>query len=441
MMEAVFTPAWSIVQILHINPVCESGSDMSAKSILFINQHYYPEHVAAGQILTDLAEHLAAGGFEVTVLCGRGGYTGESITSPKEEKHNGVNIRRLRTTDLGRSSTLGRLTDYATFFVQALIYTLWHSKNDYVITLTTPPLINVLGAILQKVRNQKYGIWAMDLHPDAEVALGMIDSDSLVAQLLHRLNNIGYRNANFVIAIGDYMKQNIEKKGVSNSCLHVIPVWNKKEEVYPVPREENPLLKELGLGDRFVVMYSGNAGLFHRFDEVLELMRKLKGHSEIYFLFVGRGPKREQIVSYADRHNIKNFKYTDYFPRSKIKYSLSLADVHLLTLNREIAGIAVPSKLYGIMGVGRPVLMIGPRSSEPADTISDEQIGKVVEPKQKEEGVDMDAVHTLKNALMELHENGSSRKEFGKRGREAFLKRYEQEVACSAWADLLHQIS
>lgn len=410
-------------------------------SILFINQHYYPEYVSAGQHLTDLAEYLAGHGFEVTVLCGRGGYTGESTASPRRERHNGVDIRRLHTTDFGRSSTIGRVTDYATFFAQSLLYTLFLPEYDYVITLTTPPLINVVGYVLRKIRGQKYGIWAMDIHPDIEVSLGMMKSGSITARVLHSLNDKAYRNADFVVALGDYMKKKIIEKGVSDGHLNKIPVWNKKEEVCPICREQNDLVEKVGVDGKFVVMYSGNAGLIHRFDEVMEVMSRLKRHSEIYFLFVGGGPRKKEICNYADRYNIRNFEYYSYFPRDQIKYSLSIADVHLLTFRHEMAGLAAPSKVYGIMGVGRPVLMVGPRASEPAQTIMDENIGRVIEPSLEKDGVDTEAADELEDAIMELYENEDQRRTLGKRGREAFLKKYRANVVCSKWLDLLNKLN
>ena len=414
---------------------------MGMKSILFINQHYYPEYVSAGQHLTDLAEYLAAEGFRVKVLCGKGGYTGESKSSPKKEKHNGVHIRRLSTTDFGRSSTLGRITDYATFFTQALLHVLL-SRADYdcVVTLTTPPLVNVIGAILKKVRDQKYGIWAMDLHPDAEVALGMIDTDGLIARVLHLMNNIGYRNADFVVALGRYMKKEIEKKGVDTSNVHTIPMWNKKEEVHPIPKEQNKLIDDLGLQDKFVVMYSGNAGLGHRFGEVLEMMRRLKNVPDIFFLFVGEGPRKEQIRQYTNRHDIQNFRYLSYFPRDMIKYSLSIADVHLLTLRHEMAGIVAPSKIYGIMGVGRPVIMVGPMNSEPAHTIKKEKVGQVIEPAVQCDVVDMRAARELEEVIVDLYEDENRRNVLGKRGRKVFMTKYEREKVCSDWSDKMDSI-
>ncbi|MFB6249162.1 MAG: glycosyltransferase family 4 protein [Salinibacter sp.] len=403
-------------------------------SLLFVNQHYYPDFASTAQHLTDLAEHLDDRGFEVHVLCSAGHYLSGSMDVPLEETHNGVHIHRVRATAFGRDSIVGRLTDYASFFLQVLWRVLTGPRYDYVVTLTTPPLIALVGTLAQMVRGQPYGIWSMDLHPDAEVAVGMLSPGRGLTRLLHALNNWAYRRADFVVDLGPYMKQRLRDKGVPDGRLHTVPVWNKKEEVYPIPENENPLVDEVGLDDRFVIMYSGNAGLGHRFDEVLSAMRHFDDHPEIFFLFVGSGPRKEEIVAFAEEHDLSNFRYLPYFPRDQIKYSLSLADVHLLTLYNDMAGVAVPGKLYGILAAGKPVLMLGPEASDSGATILEHDVGVVVDPRREAipERAFIEAVDAL-------HANDHRREEMGRRGRTVFLDHFEQRVCCEQWTELLNQ--
>ena len=407
----------------------------SRPSLLFVNQHYYPDFASTGQHLTDLAEYLASEGYDVSVLCSQGKYLAGALEVPKREVHNGVTIRRVKATSFGRGTHIGRLADYASFYLQVLLRVLSGRRYDYVVMLTTPPLLGFLGSLARKLRGQRYGIWSMDLHPDAEEALGMLEPDQVVTKMLHTFNDAGYRNADFVVDLGEYMKRRIEAKGVDAERLHTVPVWSRQDEIEPLPREENPLLKDWGLGDKFVVMYSGNAGLAHRFDEVLAAMRALKDHPAIFFLFVGGGPRKQEIIDFAEAHGIENFQYLDYLPREQLRYSLSAADVHLLTLRSDMAGIAVPGKLYGIMAAGRPVLMVGPEASEPAQTILSERVGAVVDP----DSVD-DADAQIVTMLERLYADLELREEQGMRGRAAFLRSYEQKVACAMWDDLFQHV-
>jgi len=403
-------------------------------SLLFVNQHYYPDFASTAQHLTDLAEHLDDDGFEVHVLCSAGHYLSGSMDVPLEETHNGVHIHRVRATAFGRDSVLGRLTDYASFFLQALWRVLTGPRYDSVVTLTTPPLIALVGAIARMVRDQAYGIWSMDLHPDAEVAVGMLGPGQALTRFLHALNNWAYRRADFVVDLGPYMKRRLRDKGVPDDRLRTIPVWNKKDEVYPIPDAENPLVNEVGLEDRFVIMYSGNAGLGHRFDEVLAAMKHFDGHPEIFFLFVGSGPRKEEIVAFAEEHDLSNFRYMSYFPREQIKYSLSLADVHLLTLYNDMAGVAVPGKLYGILAAGKPVLMVGPEASDSGETILEHDVGTVVDPQGRG-----DAPDRLIEAIETLYANPERRAEMGERGRRVFLDHFEKGGCCEQWAGLMER--
>lgn len=410
---------------------------MSARpTLLFVNQHYYPDFASTGQHLTDLAEYLAAEGYDVSVLCSQGKYLAGALEVPSRETHNGVKIRRVRATSFGRGTHIGRLVDYASYYLQVLLRMLAGRSYDYVVMLTTPPLLGYVGSVAKKLRGQRYGIWSMDLHPDAEEALGMLSEDQAVTKLLHALNNAGYRNADFVVDLGTYMKRRIVAKGVDPERLHTVPVWSRQDEIEPLSREENPLLEEWGLTDKFVVMYSGNAGLAHQFDDVLAAMQALKNHPEIFFLFIGGGPRKQEIIDFAEAHGIENFRYLDYLPREQLRYSLSAADVHLLTLRSDMAGIAVPGKLYGIMAAGRPVVMVGPEESEPAQTILTERTGAVIDPDNVP-----NAAEQIVEAFQTLHSKVELREEQGMRGRAAFLRSYEQDVACALWDDLLQHVA
>ena len=404
---------------------------MSPTRLLLVNQHYFPDVASTGQHLTDLAEHLAREGYAVEVLTGRGRYIAGRMDVPEREVRNGVSIRRLRTTSFGRGSNLGRIVDYLSFYLRVLATLLFERRRDGVLFLTTPPLLSFLGAIARVVRRQRYGIWSMDLHPDAEIASGMIRGDSVVARLLEWANATGYRKADFVIDLGRYMKARIVAKGVAPERTHTVHVWSAKEEISPVPREENPLIDELGLRDKFVVMYSGNAGVVHDFRDICGAMRQLKDDPRIYFLFVGDGPRRAEIEEFARAHASRNFQYRGYFGREQLRYSLSLADVHLISLREPFVGISVPGKLYGIMASGRPALFVGPKACESVETIIESACGAVADP---EAG---DAVGKMIETLRVWQRDPVLVQALGSNAREAFERTFERDFGCRAIEDVV----
>ena len=401
-------------------------------SLLFVNQHYWPDVASTGQHLADLAEHLAAEGYEVSVLASRGKYVKGKVPAPLEEVRHGVTIRRIRTTGFGRARHLGRLMDYATFYLQALGTLLGGAKRyDGVVFLTTPPLLAFLGAIAKRVRGQRYGVWSMDLHPDAEIASGMLKASSLPARVLEWMNGVGYRQADFVVDLGLHMKARIAAKGVRPERTHTVHVWNRKEEVEPTAREANPVIDELGLRDKFVIMYSGNAGLVHEFGPILEAMRLTKDDPRLSWLFVGDGPRRAEIERHIAGHGIRNAMYRGYFPREQLRHSLSVGDAHLISLRPQFVGISVPGKLYGIMASGRPAIFVGPERSESGETVLEAGCGIVVDP------ASADAAGRIVATVRGWAERPAVAAAMGERGRAAFLAGYEREACCAQWGSVI----
>jgi glycosyltransferase involved in cell wall biosynthesis len=191
------------------------------------------------------------------------------------------------------------------------------------------------------------------------------------------------------------------------------------------------LIDELGLRAKFVVMYSGNAGLVHEFGPILDAMRLTKEDSRIYWLFVGDGPRRAEIEDFIRSNGIQNATYRGYFPREQLRYSLSVADAHLISLRAEFVGISVPGKLYGIMASGRPAIFVGPAESDSGETILHSDCGLVVDVAKGE------GASNLAKIILTWADNKMGTAALGERGREAFLREYERDGCCAQWERLL----
>src|SRR3954452_22418410 len=182
--------------------------------LLFVNQYYWPDHASTAQHLTDLAEGLAAEGNECHVVCSQGGYRPGSERPPRNEVHNGVHIHRVPATALGRRSTLTRMADYLSFYARALALALALPRFDVVTTLTTPPIIGLIGTLLRRFKGSKHVYWSMDLHPDASLALGRMSPRHPVVAGLAWLSDLVYRQADKVVVLGSYMADRVLAKGV-----------------------------------------------------------------------------------------------------------------------------------------------------------------------------------------------------------------------------------
>ncbi len=413
----------------------QPGSTTPARRprVLFVNQYYWPDMASTAQHLADLAESLAEAGYDCHVLAGRGSYgvedTRRSLTS--RETHHGVAIHRIQTSSFGRGSVLRRMIDYLSFFAGAIVMAWRVPRPDLVVTLTTPPLIGLIGTMLKRLRGVRHIAWCMDLHPDASLALGRMQAEGLMVRWLDAIATTILRQADRVVALGPYMKQRIVEKRIASDRIETIGVWTRADEVMPRSRIDHPLRCRWGLNDRFVVMYSGNLGLAHRFEEVIAAAETLRNRPEIIWLFVGGGPRLEEVRETARDRALTNIQFRGYVPRDQLHLSLTVADAHLITMRSEMVGIVVPGKLYGAMASGRPCLFVGPNRSETADAIRAAGCGAVIEPGD---------VTGLSDAVRYLSENPNEATRQGRAARQGFERHHERSISCRAWNQLMSEM-
>ncbi|WP_337175750.1 glycosyltransferase family 4 protein [Paludisphaera sp.] len=409
-------------------PAPEAGPTRGGgEKLLFINQYYWPDHASTAQHLTDLAESLAARGYECHVLCSQSRYKPGDPAPPAEEVRNGVHIHRVPATSLGRKSTLARMTDYLSFYARAVLKAARLPRFDAVVTLTTPPIIGLVGTLLRRFKGSAHVCWSMDLHPDASIALKRMSPTNPVVKALAWLSDSVLRRADRVVVLGPYMGDRILMKGVRAERIVEIPVWSRKDEVFPVPRESNSLRKRLGYADELVCMYSGNLGLAHTFDEFLAAARALRERRDVAFLYVGGGPRLAEVKEAKERDGLDNVRILDYFPREELHLSLSAADVHLISMRPEMTGVVVPGKLYGIMAAARPAVFVGPAHCESADLVRRSGGGFAV-PYGDAEGVI--------RAIERLRDDRNLGRQMGEKGRQAFLASHEMATCCYQWFEL-----
>ena len=402
------------------------------RRLLFINQYYYPDHASTAQHLTDLVESLAAEGHECHVVCAQACYKPGSPRPSSFEIHNGVQIHRVPATSLGRKSTLRRMIDYLSFYARAAALAVQLPRFDVVVTLTTPPIIGLVGTILRRLKGTRHIYWSMDLHPDASIALGRMSRGNPAVAWLSWLSDHVYRQADKVVVLGPYMADRILAKRVRPERVTTIPVWSRKDEIYPLPLARHPLREQYGLTDKFVAMYSGNLGLAHSAAEFLEAARRLKGREDLVFLFVGDGPRMAEVRAVKQAEGLENIRLLDYFPREQLHASLSMADVHLISMRTEMTGIVVPGKLYGVMAAARPALFVGPAHCETADTIRQSGCGICVQ---------LGDAASLVEALTTLAADPETVRRLGDRGRAAFLALHEREGCCEAWSKSIKDLA
>lgn len=344
--------------------------------VLLLNQFYPPDMAPTGQLLHALGRTLAARGHEVRVVCSRGADDGRSRAAARETL-DGVEIQRLPAFACGRSGA-GRLLDYASFYLQLIARTMLRRQApELVVALTTPPYIGLVGSLLGRTRGSAHAHWVMDLYPDVLTAHGMAAHRSVLIGALEALNRMQFQGSVAVLALGPYMRARM-RPYTTGVPLTWVPLWGVSTAERIMSEQVMQLRIERGWArDDTVLMYSGNMGLGHSFDEFLEAARRLGAEGPLW-AFVGGGHRRKEIERHAATHPETRLQLLPYVPREKLREGLSAADVHLVSLRSTWQGLIVPSKIAAAFSVGRPVIFVGPPENEAAQWIEESGGGWLV---------------------------------------------------------------
>ena len=232
-----------------------------------------------------------------------------------------------------------------------------------------------------------------------------------------------------MIAIGRCMKERLTASGVSSERIHVIHNWADTELVYPVAAEDNRVRTAFGWSDKFVVLYAGNIGFPQYFDDLLEVAGRFRDEERVLFAFVGAGGRVAALKDYAKRHGLSNIQILPFLHESfDLAEILSAGDVHFVTLRKGIGGLAVPSKSYGILAAGRPIIYQGDACGEIALMVVEEQIGCFV-PCERPELL-YDTICEYLNKPQRVDEQGTRARRLAQFdfGRTLALEAYEQVI-------------
>lgn len=350
--------------------------------LVFLNQYFPPDEAPTGVMLDAVAEAAVEAGHEVTVVCGRGGYgSGGAAASGGSVRYGGARIIRLPSFRFGRATRLGKLVDYASFYVgTAVVLATLRSRLDLVVALTTPPYLGLLARFFSRMRGCRHAHWVMDLYPDVMTAHGMLRESSPLAAILRALTrwSFGGGRCAAVLGLGPDMAARL-RPHAHHTPPQWIPLWSG--EACAASQEAAAALRR-GRGwrdDELVVMYSGNMGLGHSFAEILEVARLMAG-KPARFVFFGTGGRRGEIQAFAAAHPGVAVEVHDYAPAEDLAAHLRSADLHFVSLRPEWDGAMVPSKLPGIFAAGRPALFIGSATSSIGQWILESGGGRVVPP-------------------------------------------------------------
>lgn len=344
-------------------------------AIIVISQVYVPDPASVGQHMHDAAAELVRRGWRVVVYASASGYEDAKAKYPKSETLDGVEVRRLGLSSFGKKTLPIRVLAGVLFLIQAIVRALFVKNAKGVFVSTSPPFAGAFGTLLAKLKRAALFYWVMDLNPDQLIQTGAIGPRHPAAIVFDAGNRVTLRRSDGVVALDRFMAERINRKVDVSDRMAILPPWPHEDHVEPVEHADNDFRRQHDLDGKFVVMYSGNHAITSPVTTILEAAVRLKDREDIVFAFIGGGVGKADVRRVIAEHQPGNILELPYQPFDRLRFSLSAADIHVVTMSDEAVGCVHPCKVYGAMAVGRPILFVGPRPSHVTELLDGQEIG------------------------------------------------------------------
>ncbi|MFR2067113.1 glycosyltransferase family 4 protein [Clostridium sp.] len=407
------------------------------KKLLVYAHYYYPDVASTGQILTELCEGMKDT-FDITVICVVPSYIGKieekyKIKRIYKENINEINVVRVRVPEFQKSNKLSRTKNLLAYFFNSLIATFKLEKHDYIFTISQPPILGgVLGVLGKWIKGGKLIYNIQDFNPEQTMAVGYT-KNKLLLNTAMMMDKFSCKQSNEVIVVGRDMQETLRnrfnnKKVPENTFINN---WIDEKEIYPL-NENHPKIidfkEKYNLNDKFIIMYSGNIGLYYDLENIIKVIGKFNEREDVIFAFVGDGTVKKEIEDYATENKLSNVTFIPYQDKADLVYSLNSADIHWVVNAKGIKGVSVPSKLYGVMATGKPVLGVLDKGSEARLIVDECNCGVCTEPGNYNE---------IYNKIEYILNNKEKVKMLGKNGRKYLEKNLTKEVSINKYKNTI----
>jgi colanic acid biosynthesis glycosyl transferase WcaI len=296
--------------------------------------------------------------------------------------------------------------------------------------MTDPPIVGDIGVVVGERFGAPVLVISQDVFPEIATELGRLRNPAVVG-VLRVLVGAYLRRADRIVAIGETMRRRLEEKGASPDRLRVIPNWVDTKEITPQPRD-NAWAQAWGLASDFVVMHSGNVGHAQDLDSLVRAATFLRDLDDLRIVIAGFGARHAEIIELSRRLEVQEqVRFLNYQARDRLPFSLSSADVHVVGLAKGLAGYVVPSRLYGILSAGRPVIAAADEDSETARLVAEVGCGVVIEPGRPE---------LLARTIRAAYEGAYDLEAMGALGREYVEREADRSVAMERYRSLVAEL-
>lgn len=433
----------------------EMNAEMDKKKLLIYAHYYIPDTASTGQILRELAEGMLDK-FDITIICVVPSYLGTIEEKYKTQKYymediSGVNVLRIRVPEFSKANKKSRIKNIVSYFFGAIVATFKVGKMDYVFSISQPPILGgLLGVWGKWIKHAKFIYNIQDFNPEQVLAVGY-SKNKLITGLMMWLDKFSCKQSNLIITVGRDLVETVENrfKGKKVPKTVMINNWIDENQIYPLPENDPNVVefkKQYALDGKFVIMYSGNIGLYYDLEKLIKVLKKFrKGYTltgvyeegpktkagrEVVFAFVGAGSVLDRLIMYSQKHHFENIVFIPYQDKNELIYSLNAGDVHWCVNAKGIKGVSCPSKAYGIMAAGKAIIGVLENGTEVRGLIEGCDCGKCCDPGNYTEVADIIwwYIENAENAkVKQMGMNGRKYLE-EKLTRNVSIKRYAEEI-------------
>ncbi|MEM1291929.1 MAG: glycosyltransferase family 4 protein [Cyanobacteria bacterium P01_H01_bin.162] len=404
--------------------------------ILIYSYNYHPEPIGIAPLMTELAEGLVKRGHEVRVVTAMPNYPERKIYPAYRgkgyitEERNGVTIQRCYVWIRPNPGLLTRFLLESSFVGLSFLKSLQGWRPD-VILYTSPSLpVSVPVALLKLLYRCPTVLNLQDILPEAAIQTGLI-SNRFAIRVFETLENFAYRSSTRISVIAEGFRQNLLGKGVPNSKMNIISNWVDVNFIRPMDKYNNAFRQANGLGDKFVVLYSGNIARTQGIQTVIRAAAKLQHLENLVFVIVGEESQLSDLDELRQELGIHNVLLRPFAPRAELPEMLAAADVGLIVQKKNVVGFNMPSKTQVLLASGRPILAAVPAHGTAAQAIRASGGGLVVKPEDPED---------LAQAVQNLYENPQLAESLGQQGRRHAMHEYSFEQALNRYELLFKQV-
>ncbi len=398
--------------------------------ILLINQVFvspdepgHTRHFEMGQFLKQRGHELVIVASDLNYQTGQ--RTVERAGVYAEQNFDGARVLRSYMYPAIHRSYVWRVFAFFTFMFSS-IWTALSVRDVDLVMGTTPPIFQAVSAwIVAMIRRKPFLLEVRDLWPEFGVSMGVLKNPVVIA-LARWLEMFLYKRATHILVNSPAYKEYMLGKGVPENKVTYI-AYGTDVDMFNPSVDGSSIRAELGVDDKFVVLYAGALGQANDIDTILRAAERLKSEDKIRFVLFGDGKERTRLQTEAERMNLSNLVFAGVRPKRDMPKIVASADVCLAILQDvPMFRTTYPNKVFDYMAAGRATVLVIDGVSR--KLIEDSYGGAYVQPNDDKQ---------LAETILDLSKNPEIVKQMGQNAREYLVKNLDRRDKLNETLQLL----